>query len=219
MPGAKSVLFGQANANRANAAKRLVPKGFAPVRSGANRAQARPIRIGRRRCASWKSSRRACLRGIRRFRMGHCTRGVLPGQNPIRGARARRFDSVRVQTEVCRVCGLHPGGRIAGKRKTVLHKSALLTGVADGFLGQTGLNGDRGEPEENGTHGQKASRVRIEFVPLQPKNGHPYCSQYWRVFRAISWSKNGKTATVRFGRKKRPAVRADPWAGCSQAMR
>ena len=96
-------------ANRANAAKRLVPCGFAPVRSAANRAQARPIRINRRRCASRKSSRRAYLRGIRRFRMGHCTRGVLPGQNPMRGARARRFDSVRVQTEVCRVCGLHPG--------------------------------------------------------------------------------------------------------------
>jgi hypothetical protein len=36
-------------------------------------------------------------------------KGVLPGDIPIRGARARRFDSVRVQTKVCMVCGLHPG--------------------------------------------------------------------------------------------------------------
>jgi hypothetical protein len=79
------------------------------MRSGANHAHDPRIRSRRRRCASRESSRQACLRGIRRFRMGHCTRGVLPVQNPIRGARARRFDSVRVQTEVCRVCGLHPG--------------------------------------------------------------------------------------------------------------
>ena len=32
---------------------------------------------------------------------------VLPGRNPIRGARARCPFTVRVQTEVCRVCGLH----------------------------------------------------------------------------------------------------------------
>ena len=108
MPGAKSVLFGQANANRANAAKRLVPKGFAPVRSGANHAHGPRIRIGRRQCASRKSSRRACFRGIRRFRMGHSTEGGLPADIPMREARARRSDSVSGQTEVCRVCDLHP---------------------------------------------------------------------------------------------------------------
>ena len=36
-------------------------------------------------------------------------KGVLPGDIPMREATARRFATVRVQTEVCRVCGLHPG--------------------------------------------------------------------------------------------------------------
>ena len=36
------------------------------------------------------------------------TARVLPGRIRIRGARARYPSTVRVQTEVCRVCGLHP---------------------------------------------------------------------------------------------------------------
>jgi hypothetical protein len=42
---------------------------------------------------------------------GRCpgkTARVLPGRIRIRGARARRSSTVWVQTEVCRVCGLHP---------------------------------------------------------------------------------------------------------------
>jgi hypothetical protein len=90
----------------------------------------------------------------------------------MRGARARHFDSVRVQTEVCRVCGLHYG---------------------------------RG--------------LGVELTPLKPKNGHPYSIQCWQGFQAISVPKNGKTATLTFGRRKGPVVNADPSVVCSQAMR
>ena len=108
MPVVSPCILVVVSANCANAAKRLVPCGFAPVRSVANRAHGPRIRIDRRRCASWKSSRRACFRGIRRFRMGHSTEGGLPADIPMREARARRSDSVSGQTEVCRVCDLHP---------------------------------------------------------------------------------------------------------------
>lgn len=63
------------------------------------------------------------------------------------------------------------------------------------------------------------ARVGVEFTPLKPKNGHPYFSQCWCGFSAISGPKNGKSATVKFGFKKGAAVRADPLAVCSQAMR
>jgi hypothetical protein len=43
--------------------------------------------------------------------------------------------------------------------------------------------------------------VGIEFTPLKPENGHPYSSQCWRGFPAISGQKNGKSATERFGRR------------------
>ena len=36
-------------------------------------------------------------------------KGVLPGDKPMREATARHCATVRVQTEVCRVCGLHLG--------------------------------------------------------------------------------------------------------------
>jgi len=45
----------------------------------------------------------------RRIRHSPQAKGVLPGEVPIRGARARRFATVRVQTKVCRVCGLQAG--------------------------------------------------------------------------------------------------------------
>jgi hypothetical protein len=38
----------------------------------------------------------------------HSTEGGLPADIPMREARARRSDSVSGQTEVCRVCDLHP---------------------------------------------------------------------------------------------------------------
>ena len=42
----------------------------------------------------------------------HQTKRGLPVQKPMRGTQARRFDSVRVQTKVCRVYGLHPEHRV-----------------------------------------------------------------------------------------------------------
>ncbi len=65
----------------------------------------------------------------------------------------------------------------------------------------------------------RRQRMGVEFTPLEPKNGYPYSSQYWRGFRPISGPKIGKSATVRFGRRNGPAVRADPWVVCGQAMR
>jgi len=41
-----------------------------------------------------------------RWRSGPKQKGVLPSRSPMRGARARYFASVRLQTEVCTVCGL-----------------------------------------------------------------------------------------------------------------
>ena len=35
-------------------------------------------------------------------------KGVLPGDIPIRGARAQHFATVRPENKVCRVCGSHP---------------------------------------------------------------------------------------------------------------
>ena len=57
------------------------------------------------------------------------------------------------------------------------------------------------------------------FVPLEPKSGHPYSCQYWCGLPLISGPKNGKSATVKLGRGKGPAVYADPWEVCIQAMR
>ena len=44
-------------------------------------------------------------------------KGVLPGDIPLRGARAQHFATVRVQTEVCRVCGSHPAASASGRQR------------------------------------------------------------------------------------------------------
>ena len=176
-------------ANRANAAKRLVPCGFALVRSGAKRAHAQRIRSSRRRCASRKSSRRAYFRGIRRFRMGHCTRGVLPGQNPIRGATARRFDSVRVRTEVCRVCGLHPGD--AG-RQTECRASV---GISAQWMSATGANLSASPVRRYAPalgHLSDGRRVEVEFTPLGRKTVTPFTTSIGAGFRRYRGRKSAK---------------------------
>jgi hypothetical protein len=61
--------------------------------------------------------------------------------------------------------------------------------------------------------------VSVEFTPLKPENGHPYSGQYWRGFRAISGAKIGKTATLKFGRRKGYRFKRYPLVVCSQAMR
>lgn len=57
------------------------------------------------------------------------------------------------------------------------------------------------------------SRVGVKFTPLKPKNGHPFSSQFWRGFRAISVSKIGKTAALEFGRRKRACGACRPLGG------
>lgn len=70
--------------------------------------QWRLIFVGIRLARMMRKSAKQQMKRFNKLRR-QMIRRVLPHRNAIRVRAARRFDSVRVQTEVCRVCGLHPG--------------------------------------------------------------------------------------------------------------
>lgn len=115
------------------------------------------------------------------------------------GARARRFDSVRVQTEVCRVCSCTPamlGGRRNAAPVLVWLQSCGRPRVRTCVRTQCAGTHPHSATTSNGR------RMGVEFTTLESKNGDPCSNQHWRGFSAISGPKNGKTATVKFGRRK-----------------
>ena len=52
-------------------------------------------------------------------------KGVLPGDIPIRGARAQHCATVRPENKVCRVCGSHPAVRAGGHVRVGLEDAPL----------------------------------------------------------------------------------------------
>jgi len=80
------------------------------------------------------------MAGRARKRRPSQTTRVLPGPSAMRGARARRFATVRVQTGVCTVCGLHPPASTRSK-------------------------GEQGNPETNG-----ATATAITPFPVRPED-------------------------------------------------
>ena len=114
---------------------------------------------------------------------------VLPGHHAIRGATARRFDSVRVRTEVCRVCGLHPGD--AG-RQTECRASV---GISAQWMSATGANLSASPVRRYAPalgHLSDGRRVEVEFTPLGRKTVTPFTTSIGAGFRRYRGRKSAK---------------------------
>ena len=114
---------------------------------------------------------------------------VLPGHHAMRGATARRFDSVRVRTEVCRVCGLHPGD--AG-RQTECRASV---GISAQWMSATGANLSASPVRRYAPalgHLSDGRRVEVEFTPLGRKTVTPFTTSIGAGFRGYRGRKSAK---------------------------
>ena len=84
-------------------------------------------------------------------------KGVLPGEIPIRGERAHGWPTVRVQTKVCRGCGLHLGCQRGGIQFTPFAEAA---------------GGSCGDRAAHSPHYLRRMSIRRTKIGC-PFNGHP----------------------------------------------
>ena len=90
-------------------------------------------------------------------------KGVLPGDKPMREATARHCATVRGQTEVCRVCGLHSGEGWALNshplnRKWLPLAKPVLASISGDFDAENRLNGHRDSWPKK--------RVSVQWTPF-----------------------------------------------------
>ena len=159
------------------------------------------------------------LRIVRMPRNALC-RGALRLCDAVRIVRkGQGFASVADDAQTTNPVTKPTFAEFAGFARVMLREGSFLAEIRYGGRERTACLVSECEPRFARFAVRTPAKGGVEFTHFEAKNGHPYSSQYWRGFTAISGLNNGKTATLRFGRRKGPAECADPSGVCSQAIR